>query len=100
MSECRRACIAAQTNATMAVGPCVGGWMEETPRAEALTGDRRHFWLKPHGTTGSQHSQSGQGRTPTMERGSVEKLTVNRNDGYDERTRSSLGSAPVPKPDS
>ena len=22
--------------------------------AEALTGDRRHLWLKPHGTPGSQ----------------------------------------------
>src|SRR5215204_6218041 len=59
ISECRRACIAAQTNATIG-GPisrrAVSRLMDEIDLiAEALTGDRRHLWLKPHGTPGSQH---------------------------------------------
>ena len=57
ISECRRACIAAQTNATIG-GPiyrAVSRLMDEIDlMAEALTGDRRHLWLKPHGTPGSQ----------------------------------------------
>ena len=57
VSECRRACIAAQTNATIG-GPiyrAVSRLMDEIDLvAEALTGDRRHLWLRPHGTPGSR----------------------------------------------
>ena len=64
ISECRRACIAAQTNATIGVPiyRAVSRLMNEIDlMAEALTGDRRHLWLKPHGTPGSQQPKGPTG---------------------------------------
>jgi hypothetical protein len=52
----RRACIAASSAAPIG-GPiyrAANQLMEEIDLvAEVLTGDRRHFWLKPHSTPGS-----------------------------------------------
>src|SRR4051794_37103776 len=52
IGECRRACIAASTKAPIG-GPIYRSstrLMEEIDLvAEALTGDRRHFWMRPHG---------------------------------------------------
>src|SRR4051794_3177192 len=55
IGECRRACIAANTKAPIG-GPVYRAGarlMEEIDLvAEVLTGDRRHFWMRPHGTAG------------------------------------------------
>jgi hypothetical protein len=57
IGECRRACIAANTKAPIG-GPiyrAASRLMEEIDLVAAvLTGDRRHFWLRPHGTPGSE----------------------------------------------
>ena len=53
IGACRRACVAAST-----VAPIGGPIYRATTRlmeeldlvAEVLTGNRRHFWLKPHST--------------------------------------------------
>jgi hypothetical protein len=56
IGECRRACVAANSKAPVA-GPiyrAAARLMDEIDLvAEVLTGDRRHFWLRPHGTPGS-----------------------------------------------
>jgi hypothetical protein len=56
IGACRRACIAASTVAPIG-GPiyrAANRLMEEIDLgAEVLTGNRRHFWLKPHSTPGS-----------------------------------------------
>ena len=57
IGECRRACIAANTKAPIG-GPIYRAATrllnEIDLMAEALTGDRRHFWLKPSSTPGSK----------------------------------------------
>ena len=57
IGECRRACIAASSKAPIG-GPIYRAatrLIEEIDlMAEALTGDRRHFWLKPSSTPGSK----------------------------------------------
>ena len=56
IAACRRACGAASTVAPIG-GPiyrAANRLMEEIDLvAEVLTGNRRHFWLKPHSTPGS-----------------------------------------------
>ena len=56
IGECRRACIAANTKAPIG-GPIYRAatrLLEEIDlMAEALTGDRSHFWMKPPTTPGS-----------------------------------------------
>jgi hypothetical protein len=56
IGACRRACIAASSAAPIG-GPiyrAANRLMEEIDLvAEVLTGNRRHFWLKPHSTPGS-----------------------------------------------
>jgi hypothetical protein len=56
IGECRRACVAANSKAPVG-GPiyrAAARLMDEIDLvAEVLTGDRRHFWLRPHGTPGS-----------------------------------------------
>ena len=57
IGACRRACVAASGVAPIG-GPIyrtANRLMEEVDLvAEVLTGDRRHFWLKPHSTPGSR----------------------------------------------
>jgi hypothetical protein len=57
IGECRRACIGASSKAPIG-GPIYRAatrLIEEIDLvAEALTGDRRHFWLKPSSTPGSK----------------------------------------------
>ena len=57
IGECRRACITASSKAPIG-GPIYRAatrLIEEIDLvAEALTGDRRHFWLKPPSTPGSK----------------------------------------------
>ena len=56
IGACRRACVAASTVAPIG-GPiyrAANRLVEEIDLvAEVLTGNRRHFWLKPHSTPGS-----------------------------------------------
>jgi hypothetical protein len=56
IGACRRACIAASSAAPIG-GPiyrAANRLIEEIDLvAEVLTGDRRHFWLKPYSTPGS-----------------------------------------------
>ena len=60
IGECRRACVDAHRKAPIG-GPiyrAVSRLMEEIDlMAEALTGDRRHFWLKPPTSFGSPQPQ-------------------------------------------
>ena len=59
IGECRRACTGASSKAPIG-GPIYRAatrLIEEIDLvAEALTGDRRHFWLKPSSTPGSKQS--------------------------------------------
>jgi hypothetical protein len=57
IGECRRACIAANSKAPIGdpIYRASTRLIEEIDlMAEALTGDRRHFWLKPSSTPGSK----------------------------------------------
>src|SRR5215203_5907711 len=60
IGECRRACIAANTQAPIG-GPIYRAASRLTEEidlvAELLTGNRRHFWLKPPTSPGSQQPQ-------------------------------------------
>ena len=85
IGECRRACIAGSSKAP--VGPIYRAatrLIEEIDlMAEALTGDRRHFWLKPSSTPGAKQPS---GRKPDTYDWAWEQTKAER-----ERERSKLG---------
>jgi len=86
IGECRRACIGASSKAPIGdpIYRAATRLIEEIDlMAEALTGDRRHFWLKPSSTPGSKQPTGPQPDTCdwTWEQTKAER----------ERERSKLG---------
>jgi hypothetical protein len=86
IGECRRASITASSKAPIG-GPIYRAatrLIEEIDlMAEALTGDRRHFWLKPPSTPGSKQ--------PTGSKPDTYDWTWEQTKTERERERSSLG---------